>query len=79
MMTTKECRALYTVLSERQVKAVDEDLRVMSGIEYDIADDISDEYKSYIVHTYKNVLIYKQYKSQCIAVFPRRLKLLYNE
>ena len=78
MLTHSVVEAVYTVLGKRQVKAVDEDLRSMSGIEYTIADDLSNAYKSSVLNTYENVLIYKRDELQCIAVFPRSLNLIYN-
>ena len=78
MLTTGECKELYTVIGERLVKAVDEDLQTMIGIEYAIVDDLSERYKSYVLQTNENVLIYKRDTLQCIAVFPRSLNLIYS-
>ena len=78
MLTSKVVRLVYDVIAERQVRGVDEDRILMTGIEYAIADDLSEDHIQYVLSKYSNIFIYKRDKIQCIAVFPRSLNLLYN-
>ncbi len=78
MLTRNVVEAVYTVLGERQVKAVDMDCCTMNGIEYTIADELAEDYIQYILHKYNNTIVYKRDKVQYIAIFPRSINLLYN-
>lgn len=69
MLTRDVVKAVYTVIGERQAKAVDLGYCTMNGIEFAITDRLSEDHVSYILNTYNNVLIYKRDKIQCIAVF----------
>ena len=78
MMTSKVLESVYTVLGKRSVRAVDTDCLFMNGIEFTIADDLSEDHIQYVLSKYDNVFIYKRDKLQCIAVSPRSLNLIYN-
>ena len=78
MLTSKVLESVYTVLGKRSVRAVDTDCLFMNGIEYAIADDLSEDHIQYVLSKYSNIAIYKRDKLQCIAVFPRSLNLIYN-
>ena len=78
MLTSDVVKLVYDVIAERRVKAIDADCLLMSALEYTITDRLSEEHVTYVMNTYKNALIYKRDKIQCVAVFPRSLNLLYS-
>ena len=79
MLTHSVLEEVYTVLGKRQVRAADLDGLLMSGIEYAIADELTEDYIHYFLNRYcDNTLIYKRDTLQCIAIFPRSVNLLYN-
>ena len=78
MLTSNVIEDIYCVLGKRPVRSVDTDCLFMNGIEYAIADDLSEDHIQYVLSKYSNITIYKRDKLQCIAVFPRDINLLYN-
>ena len=78
LLTSKVVRLVYNVIAERQVKGVDEDRILMTGIEFTVSDELAEDHIQYVINRYDNVFIYKRDKLQCIAVFPRSLNLIYN-
>ena len=70
MLTSDVVKQVYDVIAERQVRAIDTDCLFMNGIEYAIADDLSEDHIQYVLSKYPNVTMYKRDKLQCIAVFP---------
>lgn len=78
-MYTKDVKALYTVLGDNPIKAIDTNGIVMRGISYTIENKLSIDHIQYMTNRYNNVFIYKSDNMHCIGIFPRSLNLLYNE
>ena len=79
MLTSDVVEEVYIVLGKRPVRSVDTDCLFMNGIEYAIADDLSEDHIQYVLSKYPNVTMYKRDKLQCIAIYPRAVDPVNNE